>query len=135
MSIRNDKKDINAKNTTEQCMNYTHCYAHLVHFFKNVLMYLNIHDWEIEFNGDNYCWRHKKTITINPNYSGDVRQIILHEIAHIGIARFSNQKHSPQFWRHLECLTKRFLKKDLDKYQVEHKRFMGIGIYRLCYEK
>ena len=60
--IERDKK---TQKTTEQGMNYTHCYAQFVHFFKNVCMHLGIHDWKIEFNGDNYCWMHKKTITIN----------------------------------------------------------------------
>jgi len=109
-------------------------YAKFIHFFKNVCIYLNIHDWKIEFNGDNYCWKHKKTITIDPDYDGDVRQIILHEITHIQIAKFSNQKHNPQFWKHLEFLTKKFLKKDLDRHQIKHKKYMGKGIYKLCYE-
>ena len=121
-------------NTTEQGMNYTHCYAQFVHFFKNVCMHLRIHGWKIEFNGDNYCWKHKKTITIDPDYDGDVRQIILHEIAHINTCRFSNQKHTPAYWKHLEYLTRKFLKKGLDKHQLKHKKYMGDGIYSLCYE-
>lgn len=105
-----------------------------IHFFNNVMVYLGIHDWIIGFKGDNYCWINKKTITIDLNYKGDVRQIILHEIAHISTSRFSNQKHSPQFWKHLEFLTKKFLKKELDKNQILHKNFMTKGYYALCYE-
>ena len=97
-------------------------------------MYLNIHNWNIEFTNDNYCWKHKKVITIDLKYNGDVKQIILHEIAHIQTARFSNQKHNPQFWKHLEFLTNKFLKKGLDKNQIEHKKFMTNGYYALCYE-
>lgn len=129
--IERDKK---TQKTTEQGMNYTHCYAQFVHFFKNVCMHLGIHDWKIEFNGDNYCWMHKKTITIDTEYDGDVRQIILHEIAHIGTCRFSNQKHTPAYWKYLEYLTRKFLKKGLDKHQIEHRKWMGEGIYNLCYE-
>jgi len=104
-----------------------------IHFFKNVCIHLKIYDWKIKFNGDNYCYKETKTITIDPNYNGDVRQIILHEIAHINTAKFSNQKHNPQFWKHLKYLTKKFLKKDLDKNQIEHKKYMTEGIYALHY--
>jgi len=128
------KKDIKRESTDEQGMNYTHCYAQFVHFFKNVCIHLGIHGWEIEFNGDNYCWKYKKTITIDTNYNGDVRQIILHEIAHINNARFSNQKHTPQFWKQVEYLTKKFLKKELDEHQLTHRTYMSNGIYNLCYE-
>lgn len=106
----------------------------LINFFKNVNYYLGIHDWDITFNGDSYCWYSEKNITIDQNYKGDVKQIILHEIAHINTARFSNQKHNPQFWKHLEFLTIKFLKRKLDKSQINHKRYMTDGIYSLCYE-
>jgi len=104
-----------------------------IQFFKNVMIYMGYHGWNIDFNGDNYCWKHNKTITIDPEYNGDVRQIILHEIAHANTARFCNQKHNPQFWKHLEYLTWKFLKQDLDKNQLKHKKFMTNGYYSLCY--
>ena len=109
-------------------------YTQFIHFFKNVCLFLNIHDWKIEFNYDNYCWIHKKIITINPEYDGDVRQIILHEIAHINTCRFSNQKHTPAFWKHLEYITWKFLKKEIDNHQIRHRTYMTNGIYKLCYE-
>ena len=105
-----------------------------VHFFKNVCLFLNIHDYKIEFTNDSYCWKHKKVVTIDTEYHGDIRQIILHEIAHINTCRFSNQKHTPAFWKHLEYLTRKFLKKSLDKHQIKHKKYMTNGIYKLCYE-
>ncbi len=106
-----------------------------LHFFNNVCVYLGIHDWTIEFNGDNYCWKHKKTITIDLNYNGDIRQIILHEIAHIETARFSNQKHNPHYWKYLEHITKKFLKRGLDNVQLNHKKYMTKGIYSILYSK
>lgn len=105
-----------------------------LNFFNNVMMYLNIHDWKIEIKNDNYCWNDKKTITIDSNYNGDIRQIILHEIAHINTSRFSNQKHNPQFWKHLKFLTKKFLKKELDEIQIKHKSYMTNGYYNKCYQ-
>lgn len=99
------------------------------------MIYLGYHDWKINFNGDNYCWINKKTITIDLEYNGDVRQIILHEIAHINIARYCNQKHNPQFWKHLEYLTWKFLKKNLDSNQIRHKKWMSNGHYSLCYAR
>lgn len=97
-------------------------------------MYLGIHDWKIQFSNNNYCWKSRKILMINLNYKGDVRQIILHEIAHINTARFSNQKHNQQFWKQLELLTSKFLKKGIDNQQLKHKKYMTDGIYSLCYE-
>lgn len=61
-----------------------------IHFFNNVMMYLGHHGWKIEFCNDNYCWIEDKTITIDLTYKPDVRQIILHEIAHIDTAKYCN---------------------------------------------
>lgn len=96
---------------------------------------LGHHGWSIRFCNDNYCWVKHKRIDVDPTYDGDVRQIILHEIAHIGTAKYSNQKHNPQFWKHLEYLTKRFLNQGLDKHQLNHKEFMTIGIYSKVYDR
>jgi uncharacterized HAD superfamily protein len=74
-----------------------------------------------------------KTINLGMDYVGDTRQILLHEIAHIGTARFCNQKHNEQFWRHLEELVRRWLKQELDEHQQRHKLATGGGIYAVCY--
>ncbi len=95
---------------------------------------LGHHGWTIRFCNDNFCWTNKKRIDINLSYSGDIRQIILHEIAHINTAKYCNQKHNLQFWKHLEFLTKKILKKELDKNQINHKKFMTSGFYDLYYE-
>jgi len=91
-------------------------------------------DWTIRFCDDNYCWVNKKRIDVNLDYNGDVRQMILHEIAHIDTAKFCNQKHNPSFWKHLDMLTKKYLKKELDKNQINHKRYMSNGIYSIVYQ-
>jgi len=106
----------------------------LLHFFYNVMIKLNYHGWRINFCNDYYCWIGKKRIDIDITYNGDVRQIILHEIAHINTAKYCNQKHNPAFWKRLEYLTQRFLGRNLDKQQKEHKKFMTTGCYSLCYK-
>ena len=67
-------------------------------------------------------------------HKGDIRQIILHEIAHIDTAKYCNQRHNPQFWKRLEYLTNKFLKKGLDKHQLKHKEYMTNGYYSLKYK-
>ena len=103
------------------------------HFFNNVMIRLGYYDWSINFTTDSYCWLKQKKIDVNMNYTGDLRQIMLHEIAHIETAKFCNQKHNPQFWKRLEYLTIKFLKKEIDKYQIKHKEYMSTGIYSLIY--
>ena len=105
----------------------------LINFFNNVMINLGHHGWTIRFCNDNYCWISKKRIDIDLSYKGDVRQIILHEIAHIDTAKYCNQKHNPQFWKRLEYLTKKYLKQPLDKLQIEHKKYMSNGYYGLIY--
>lgn len=116
-------------------MNYSENYTLPLSFFNNVMIKLGHYGWSIRFCNDNYCWIEHKIIDINVSYKGDVRQIILHEIAHIDTAKYCNQKHNPDFWKRLDYLTWRFLKKDLDENQKRHKDFMTNGIYALCYKK
>lgn len=108
--------------------------SNLISFFNNVMVKLGHHDWTINFCNDNYCWIKNKRIDIDLNYNGDVRQIILHEIAHINTAKYCNQKHNPSFWKNLDYLTWKFLKKDIDSRQIFHKKYMSVGTYGLCYK-
>jgi hypothetical protein len=107
----------------------------LRNFFKNVMMTLNHHDWSINFrNGsDSYCWKKNKKINIGLDYDGDIRQIILHEIAHIDTARFCNQKHNFQFWNQMEYFCRKFLNQKLDKNQQNHKKYMSKGHFGIVY--
>ena len=102
-------------------------------FFENVIVKLGHYDWTINFCNDYYCWHFYKRIDVSLNYNGDIRQIILHEIAHIDTAKYCNQKHNPQFWKRLEYLTRKFLKDNLDKHQKKHKEYMSLGYYSLKY--
>ena len=121
-------------NTSNEKITHTCYHTKFLSFFKNVMIKLGHYDWSIRFCNDNYCWIGQKRIDIDPTYNGDVYQIILHEIAHIDTAKYCNQKHNPDFWKRLNYLTWRFLKKDLDEHQKKHKQFMTNGIYRLCYK-
>jgi hypothetical protein len=106
----------------------------LYHFFKNVTTRIGYYDWKINFCRDNYCWHNSKVINVDPNYDGDIRQIILHEIAHINTAKYCNQKHNPQFWKRLKDLNRKFLKQDLDDNQKRHMEYMSSGYYSLIYK-
>ena len=102
-------------------------------FFKDVCINERIHDYTLNFCCDSYCWQKAKRIDIDWNYDGDLRQIILHEISHISTARFSNQKHTPEFWKYLEYLCHKYLKQGLDENQLRHKLFASHGFCSLIY--
>lgn len=104
------------------------------HFFNNVMMCENIHGWTLNFTTDYYCWKSRKRIDVDPNYDGDVRQMILHEIAHINTCKYSNNKHTPDFWKRMELLTKKYLHTGLDETNLKHKQYMSNGIYSLKYK-
>jgi len=106
------------------------------HFFNNVMIKLGYHSWilNIRPGHDSYCWLQRKRIDLGMNYNGDIRQILLHEIAHIGTARFCNQKHNNQFWKHVNSLTLKWLNCGPDEHQLRHKSFTGGGFYSKCYE-
>jgi hypothetical protein len=105
------------------------------HFFNNVMMALGHHGWKMDLRSghDSYCWIKTKTIQIGSDYDGDIRQIILHEIAHIDTARFCNQKHNFSFWNRMEYLCQKFLKQPIDEHQVSHKRWASQGFYSVVY--
>lgn len=94
---------------------------------------LGHHGWTLNFTNDYYCWQGKRTIDICLDYPGDVRQMILHEIAHIDTAKYCNQRHNPDFWKRYEYLTRRFLRSDIDENNKKHKNYMTIGYYNLAY--
>lgn len=105
------------------------------HFFNTVMIKMNYHGWllNIKPGHDSYCWINLRRIDIGTEYTGNIRQILLHEIAHIGTARFCNQKHNAQFWKHLKGLMWYWIKQPLDINQLRHKRSTGGGIYAICY--
>lgn len=98
---------------------------------------LGHYGWALEItnSSDSYCWLKDKKITLGILYDGDIRQILLHEIAHINTARFCNQRHNKAFWDHLEYLTRRFMKSSLDDHQLRHKEATEFsGFYRVVYD-
>ena len=106
------------------------------HFFTNLMALLGYYGWTLRLKEghDSYCWITSKTIDIGTAYEGNIRQIILHEIAHIGTAKYCNQKHNPQFWKHLEYLIARILKTTLDDNQRRHREYCSQGRYAIIYK-
>ena len=107
----------------------------IFHFFRNVMIRLGHHGWSLDLRDghDSYCWINQKKIVIGIDYEGDLRQIILHEIAHIDTAKYCNQKHNPQFWKRVEYLVRKFLKTTLDENQLQHRRWCSNGFYGIVY--
>lgn len=106
------------------------------HFFRNVMAWKRVYGWTlnwVERNSEGYCWHKKKRIDIGIE-TADVRQLILHEIAHIQTCRFCNNKHSWEFWREFDRLMRKFLpgKKWSDS-QMLHFSYVCNGYCRLCY--
>jgi len=106
----------------------------LVHFFNNVIVRLAYYGWKIKFTNDSFCWKNRKLITISRKVKNK-KQMILHEIAHIGTCRFCNQKHNYKFWKHFDDLMKRFLPNEIiDVIQLNHRKLATRGKYDLMYK-
>jgi len=106
------------------------------HFYTNVMAYLGYFGWilNLKEGHESYCWKQSKRIDIGIAYDGDIRHVILHEIAHIGTAKYCNQKHNPQFWKRLEYLTAKILKTSLDENQRKHREYCSEGHYAIIYK-
>lgn len=109
----------------------------LIHFFNNVTAKLCIYDWKMnlkEYSSEGYCWKHKKVIDVGLK-SRNVKELILHEIAHINTCRFCNQKHNPSFWKTFEELMRKFLpNQEYSESTKLHMQYCSIGYYSLKYE-
>jgi len=109
------------------------------HFFSNVMNRLGYYDWTLRLREghDSYCWSQHKRIDIGRDYYGDIRQIVLHEIAHIGTDRFCNSAHTADFWKRLEYLLWKFVGQPLDEMQTTHKNWTSHfdGYYRVVYDR
>ena len=108
----------------------------LEHFARNVLRYLRREDWKVEWvpnSGEGYCWMTGKRITIGLDCP-DLKELFLHEAAHIDTCRFTNQKHTPAFWKRFDDLRLRFLKGVPESDGSKRMRkWMSDGIVGLCY--
>jgi len=95
---------------------------------------LGYYDWKIKFRNDSFCSKNQKLITISSKVKNK-KQMILHEIAHIGTCRFCNQKHNYKFWKHFADLMRRFLPDEkIEEIQLNHRRFATEGRYSLVYK-
>jgi len=108
-----------------------------IHFFNNVTIKLCIYDWKINFienSSEGYCWKKRKVIDIGLR-NKNIKQLILHEIAHIQTCRFCNQKHNYVFWKTFDNLMRRFLSNEkINESNKLHRQYVSNGFYNLCYE-
>lgn len=100
-------------------------------FFNNVMMRLGYYDWTLRIvpdSSEGYCWKGRKIIDIGEGNSNP-RQLLIHEISHIGTCRFCNNKHHEFFWRRYRDLMRRFLPGEGIKQSYNE----DIGFFRVCY--
>lgn len=94
---------------------------------------LSHHGWRLNlkpFSSEGYCWLHSKTIDIGLDHPCP-KELILHEIAHIGTCRFCNQKHNFDFWKLFEDLMRRFLPGvEISQSMRFHQSYASVGVYR-----
>ena len=105
------------------------------HFFKNVLLCLNIHEWSLRWVPDSregFCWLRRKVIDLGEDVY-DKKHLLLHEIAHISTCRFCNAKHTKEFWKLYDDLRRRFLPGDDSPSQISHKKVQYKSFYKLVY--
>jgi hypothetical protein len=109
----------------------------LQHFFNNTMIKLGFHGWKLKFvsGSEGYCWLSRRIIEIGID-SWNPQELILHEISHIGICRFCNNKHNFDFWNRFGDLMRRFLpSKSWSGESLLHQTFTGAGFYHRVYEK
>lgn len=85
-------------------------------FFQIVMDDLGYRGWQLRWMpADAYCWRGKQIIDICLWESlAECKQLLLHEIAHIGIVEPSGNQHTLRFWNHLQYLVRTYLDSELD---------------------
>ena len=109
----------------------------LNHFFRNVLIKLSIHGWELNLipgSSEGYCWKNKKVIDLGLK-NKNPKELLLHEIAHITTCRFCNQKHTPAYWKLFRDYMRRFLPgQEISVSMKNHMLHSSEGIYSLVYK-
>lgn len=110
-------------------------------FLNSVLYYNRTLGFKLKIGPEfeNYCWESKKEIHIT--YNGTeiddyIKEMILHEIAHIGQARFCNNKHCKSFWKHYDQLKYKFLRHFPESPWQKNKRdsYINVGFFNKNYE-
>ncbi|MCK9435095.1 MAG: hypothetical protein M0R32_09830 [Candidatus Cloacimonetes bacterium] len=108
----------------------------ITHFFNRVLLYLGEYGWSLNLvpnSSEGYCWKTRKVIDAGEN-SKDIKQLIIHETAHIRTCRFCNNKHTLDFWMEFDRLKDKFLPGvEISESNKLHRQYMGNGFNRLCY--
>ena len=109
----------------------------LQHFFNNVIIRLSLYGWKLNLrkgSSEGYCWKHSKVIDIGLD-NANPKELILHEIAHIGTCRFCNQKHNSDFWKLFEDLMRRFLPgAEISQPMGFHQSYASKDVYGKVYE-
>lgn len=109
----------------------------IVHFFNRILLYLGEYGWRLNIvpnSSEGYCWKARKVIDAGAD-SKDIKQLIIHEAAHIRTCRFCNNKHSQEFWREFDRLMLKFLPGvEMNESNRLHRQHMADGFNRLCYQ-
>ena len=80
-------------------------------FFAMVMRDLGHMGWRIEWYKDDsregYCWRTLKKIDLGPA-AEDLKDLILHEIAHVDTCLNDNDKHGPDWLQRFQELRDRY---------------------------
>lgn len=102
------------------------------------MLRLSLYDWELVLLSDStegYCWQMDKRIEVGM-LCGNPRELLIHEVAHIGTARFCNQTHNPVFWKTFADYMRRFLPTvTISDSQREHAKYSTVGIYGIQYRR
>lgn len=98
------------------------------HFFRNVLICLNIHGWRLRWirnSSDGCCWRRLKVIDIGEKWMYK-KEMVIHEVAHIRTCRFCRGNHTQDFWWEFDRLMRKFLPFDhLSEFTLSYRRIMS----------
>ena len=81
-------------------------------FFYGVIKDLSHDEWKLEWyrkdRVEGYCWLNKKIINIGPS-AGNIKRLMIHEIAHIDTCISENNKHKKEFWKRYVMLLEKYL--------------------------
>jgi len=109
-----------------------------VSFGKNILHYCGHYDWSFNFikdSSEGYCWCSSKILDIGLKGTDiNIKSLILHEISHIGTARFCNNKHNRSFWVKRLNLGYKFLKNYFPEWELLlYNLYFKTGFYSIDY--
>jgi len=102
-------------------------------FFYKVIKDLGHDEWKLEWYKDSrvegYCWPDRKIINIGPS-AGNIKRLMIHEIAHIDTCLNKNNKHKKEFWqKYVKLLEKYLPSTKISKSEKYHKK---LNTERIC---